>query len=103
MLVMGFDAVASIPGARDVARAASGSKCSKSRFGYAIATRAGSGGNQSSGKNDEDGDDGKGILAVKKGVGSSWDCFLDEVFMRNGEGDGDRGGVGVSVEVNSIK
>ncbi|KAL9019568.1 MAG: hypothetical protein Q9185_003188 [Variospora sp. 1 TL-2023] len=108
MLVMRFDAIASIPGGRDVARAAAtgGSQRSKSRFGTAVAApRAGSGGNQTTAgnnnnNNNEDGDDGKGMLAVKKGVGSSWDCFLDEVFMRSGEGDGDRGGVGVSVQVN---
>ncbi|KAL8990580.1 MAG: hypothetical protein Q9177_000794 [Variospora cf. flavescens] len=102
ILVMRFDAIASIPGGRDVARAAAATGCAagggkypQSRFGTArAAPRAGSGGNN----NDEDGDDRKGMLAVKKGVGSSWDCFLDEVLMRSGEGDGGRG-VGVSVEV----
>ncbi|KAI4120215.1 MAG: hypothetical protein LQ341_007576, partial [Variospora aurantia] len=114
ILVMRFDAIASIPGGRDVARAAAATGCAagggkypQSRFGTArAAPRAGSGGNQTAAGNKDDdedgGDDGKGMLAVKKGVGSSWECFLDEVLMRSGEGDGDRG-VGVSVEVRLIK
>ncbi|KAI4111185.1 MAG: hypothetical protein LQ345_006845 [Seirophora villosa] len=41
----------------------------------------------------ESDDPGKGILALMKGLGSSsWECFLDEVSLRDG-------GVGVGVEV----